>query len=202
MLPVDNDVWDELDSHFDDAGPNKNMYVFTKAFSSTGRFIHLGPYDQDTSNLLANAYGNVDTEKQSWWSMQSASSTAVNKETKYKDWLEASSIGDERISLVARQSLGSQQYGARHTGLKVSQGPNGHMTTELLWNDTVADGNSEYTPGEVLYGNFDTVSHVLTMIKYFGRSKGESKVEAWSVPTEKGPAPRKHPIDIPLGSVK
>ena len=132
MPPIENDEWDEIDRQFDDAGPSKNMYVFTKAFSSTTRFLHVGPFSHETSNLLANVYGNVETGNQSWWSMQSASSTHVNKETKFKDWLDASSLGDDRISLVARQSIGSQQYAARHTRLRVSQGQSRKMTTTLL----------------------------------------------------------------------
>ena len=201
-IPTNYTDWDKLDAQYDKSGPFQNMYVFTKAFTSTTRFLHLGHYEQDTSILLASAYGNVDTgELLQYWSMQSMSSTAVKKETQFRDWLDATSLGNGIISLVARQSLGSQQYAARHTGLMVSQGHNGKMTTNIQWDETLKDGNSDYTPGEILYGNFDTASTDLTMIKYFDIQTKPSKVEAWSLtPGNTSSPPKKYQTDIPIRS--
>lgn len=200
-IPTDNTLWDELDGQFDNSGPSQNMYVFTKAFTSTTRFLHLGHYEKDTSILLASAYGNVDTEEPTqYWSVQSASSTPVKKKTQFRDWLDASSLGNGVISLVTRQSLGSEQYAARHTGLMVSQSHNGKMTTNIQWDEMVPDGNSEYNLGEVLYGKFDTLSPDLTMVKYFDNQTKSSKAEAWSLPP--GMTPRKQRTEIPMRSVK
>ena len=203
-IPTDNTEWNKLADQFDKSGPSQNMYVFTKAFTSTTKFLHLGLYEKNTSTLLASAYGDVDAgETPQYWSMQSASSTAVKKETQFRDWLDATSLGNGIISLVARQSLGNSQYAARHTGLAVSQSHSGNMTTNIQWDEMVTDGNSEYKPGDILYGNFDTVSSNVVMVKYFDNQTKSSKAEAWSLhPGNTNSPPQKHQTEIFMRSVK
>ena len=179
------------------------MYTFTRAFKSVRSFLHLGLFGDGSNTILVSAYGNVDSGSYGkWWSMLGSASATVPKEDQRRSWTDASAIGDGIISLVARLSIGNKKTAAQHVGLGISPAKDGRMSMEVLWTKTEDDGNSEYTPGQILFGSFDSDSKVLTMVKYFGSETKLSKIEAWVATTNKSFPPTKLDTQLDLKYVK
>ncbi|KAF5568019.1 phosphatidylcholine-hydrolyzing phospholipase c [Fusarium phyllophilum] len=199
-IKISEPNWKSLFNEINVSGATKNMYVYSKSFVSDQRFLHLGNIERATGEAVAGIYGPVDAGKFGrYWGMSAQGSVTFQTSTKKRTWTSADSLGNGIISLVARQYVNGTHTNALHVGYRLLENPNGQISSQVLWNQTVNDGNSGRAPGDVIYGAFAQGTDKRVMIKYFRRfddPKSESKIEFWVLPAEAGRSPSQLPSSL------
>lgn len=180
-----NDEWASYHKAITDSGSSKNMYVYTRSFSSDQRFLHLGRMETGSSDLVSNVYGPVDAGKfGQYWGMAAQGVGSLKASDKKRLWTDAQSLANGVVSLVAREYTSGGKTHALHIGYGFLETSNGQLLPQVLWSQAVDDGNSDRNPGEVIYGSFSQDSSNRIMVKYFEGSKTDSKLEFWSLPAK------------------
>ncbi|KAL2679406.1 hypothetical protein Neosp_010180 [[Neocosmospora] mangrovei] len=161
------------------------MYVYSRSFVSDQRFLHLGKMESNSSDLVSNLYGPVDAGKfGQYWGMAAQGVGSLKASEKKRQWTSAQSLDSSVVSLVAREYTSGTKTNALHVGYSFAEDSNGQLSPRVLWHQTIDDGNSGRSPGDVIYGSFSEGSSNRIMVKYFEGSKADSKMEFWSLPAK------------------
>jgi hypothetical protein len=178
-----NDEWALYLRAIQASGASKNMYVYSKSFTSDQSFLHFGRVDQGSSQVVSNLYGPVDAGRfGQYWGMSAQGIGALMISDKKKLWTSADPLSTGVVSLVGRLSTGGGKTNALHIGYGYAADASGQMSVKILWNQTVDDGNSDRVPGEIIYGSFAEGSSARTMIKFFDGGHKDSRLEIWPLP--------------------
>lgn len=184
-----------------DSGSSKNMYVYSKSFTSDKRLLHLGRIETGSSDLVANLYGPVDAGKfGQYWGMVAQGVSNVKTTEKKRLWTHGHSLGSNVVSLVAREYTSGGKTNALHIGYGFVENSTAQLKSQILWNQTIEDGNSGRNPGEIIYGSFSSKSSKQIMVKYFEGLKGDSRMEFWSLPANMREPPSM--LGSPLNTTK
>jgi hypothetical protein len=179
-----NDEWARYLGAVQASGISKNMYVYSKSFSSDQSFLHIGRIDQDSSKVVSNLYGPVNAAKfGQYWGMSAQGIGTVKISDRRKLWTSADSLGTGVSSLVGRVFTGAGRSAALHVGYGYTEDSNGQMSVKILWDQTVDDGNSDRVPGATIYGTFAEGSSERAMLKFFDGGNMDSRLELWSLPS-------------------
>ncbi|KAI9170786.1 hypothetical protein HJFPF1_00259 [Paramyrothecium foliicola] len=196
-----NDEWAVYYNAISASGSSKNMYVYSKSFVSDQRFLHLGKIESGGSGLVSNIYGAVDAGKfGQYWSMAAQGLGNLTASGKKRLWINAQSVNSGVISLVAREYTSGGKTNALHVGYGFTENSNGKLNPQVLWSQTVDDGNSDRRPGEIIYGSFSEDSSKRIMVKYYEGSKADSRLEFWSLPETLNEPPTQ--LTSPLNTAK
>jgi hypothetical protein len=202
-IDQNNSGWSTLNDKIGGSGASINMYVYTKSFASDQKFLHLGQFDSADSNIVTNMYGPVDAGNfGQYWGMTSQGMTNIAASTKKRRWTDVQNLGGGVFSAIGRQLTSGTTSNAIHVGLQFRQIGSGQLETNVVWNQSIDDGNNDLIVGETLYGSFDKDSEGEIMVKYFEGQKSNSKIEFWSLASKLDSHPVKHDSQLSTSKLR
>jgi hypothetical protein len=201
MMPPSNEDWVQYLDAIKGSGSSKNMYVYSRSFMSDQKLLHLNRMVPGSPHVVTNLYGPVDAGKHGlYWGMACQGVGDLGVAQKKRLWIDAHSVGDGVVSLVAREYAIDGKTSALHIGYGFDADPNGQLRLKVLWNQTVDDGNSDRVSGEILYGCYSEKCLTPSMAKYFSGLKEDSRVEFWSIHAKLNEPPKQ--FTSPLNTTK
>ncbi|CAL1694606.1 unnamed protein product [Somion occarium] len=185
--------WQRLLNQITSSVENNNMYPYTMSFLSHTTVWHLR--EADDENMYVNRYGAVDASDYGlYWNMGSQSQVSVPHIVGSMVWVTATYVQNDIYSLVGRHTPpNSSTISARHVGLRISKDDQTEtVTVEDVWTSIVDDGNSYWTEGDTVYGNFSSNTADTGMLKYWTNGpRGASKIELWVIKSDMNTPPAK-----------
>lgn len=169
------------------------MYPFTMSFYSKTDVWHIRYADDE--NMFVNGYGNVDSgDYGAYWSMASQTMVSIPFFAGKMVWITVSRIDGDFYSLVGRYTpTNSTTISDRHLGLKISKNNDTEkVTIDVIWDAQKDNGNSYWTAGDTIYGDFSSDTADTGMIKYWTKGpRNASKLELWVIDSGMDTAPQK-----------